>query len=172
MVLDRPETFWHVCSCWPARNKCVEHIACRKEKVLQLLQPCCQHVFTICRWILFPPEVDRALAKGKGFQHKGEDDEAIVRSVLTASVLHVYWRQDYFSNMLPRIKNHCHERNIPYIEFVQRPGETVFIPGGWWHGVLNLDDTIAVTQNFASQVNFPQVACSARRAVLTHSIVH
>ena len=69
---------------------------------------------------------------------KDEDDEAI----------------NYFVDFIPRLR----QQGIHHmIEFTQYPGDTVYIPGGWWHAVLNLDDTIAITQNFCSSANLPEV---------------
>ncbi|XP_004363982.1 phosphatidylserine receptor long form [Capsaspora owczarzaki ATCC 30864] len=39
------------------------------------------------------------------------------------------------------------------IECVQHPGETISVPAGWWHMVLNLDYTCAVTQNYLNVNN-------------------
>lgn len=92
------------------------------------------------RWVLFPPSIPKRWAKASQFCKKGEDDEA----------------SQYFMQMLPRLKRDAkkHPERYPDLEiyeFTQNEGETVFIPHGWWHAVLNLTDTIGVTQNFVSE---------------------
>ena len=50
------------------------------------------------------------------------------------------------------------------VEVLQIPGETVFVPNGWMHLVLNLELTVAVTHNYASEFGpfermWQQVVC-------------
>ena len=39
------------------------------------------------------------------------------------------------------------------LECVVQPGEVVFVPHNWWHMVVNLDDCVAITQNYVSESN-------------------
>ncbi len=97
------------------------------------------------RWVLFPPHVPKGVVKGKGLVRSDEDDEAV----------------HYFSFILPRIKRKASMlkgmpkyKDFCCFEFTQNPGETIYVPNGWWHAVLNITDTVAVTQNFCSPRNF------------------
>ena len=96
------------------------------------------------RWVIFKPHTPKDIVKGKNVLLKGEDDEAI----------------NYFVDIVPRIRREYSD--VKVIEFTQMPGDTVFIPGGWWHAVLNLDNTIAITQNFCSRTNFERVWIKTR----------
>lgn len=86
------------------------------------------------RWVLFEPTIPKEVVKPEDLP---DDQEAFT----------------WFGTVLPRLI----QQGIPRIELIQEPGETIFVPGGWWHAVLNLTDTVAVTQNFCSSANFPAV---------------
>uniref|UniRef100_A0A7S2RQY1 JmjC domain-containing protein n=1 Tax=Mucochytrium quahogii TaxID=96639 RepID=A0A7S2RQY1_9STRA len=97
------------------------------------------------RWVLFPPELDtEAIMSIMSLEYE------------TISV------ETWFLRILPGLKKDS-KLGCKLIEFTQQPGETVFIPAGWWHIVLNLDMTVAVTQNFASKHRIAQVAASMKK---------
>ena len=87
------------------------------------------------RWCFFPPDTPPELVLG------GEGKEAV----------------SWYQTVYPRTRDTDWPASFAPVECVQHPGETVVVPGGWWHVVVNLDTTVAVTQNFASTTNFPSV---------------
>ncbi|CAK0788788.1 unnamed protein product [Prorocentrum cordatum] len=53
--------------------------------------------------------------------------------------------------------------DVRVYEAVQNPGEVIFVPSEWWHGALNMEDTVAVTQNYCGYDNFDLVWARTRR---------
>ena len=44
-------------------------------------------------------------------------------------------------------------RKLNPVQFIANPGDLVFVPSQWWHCVLNLDLSVAVTQNYIAESN-------------------
>ena len=86
------------------------------------------------RWVMFPPHT-----------FKSEKDIELDPGA------------SWFINHYPKYKHKFH------IDVIQNPGETIFLPNGWWHVALNIEDTISVTQNFITNVNLDKA-----QAVLIH----
>ena len=106
------------------------------------------------RWCLFPPSVSAAELSGGGGAGRGgggggeggprvAGDSENYREQAPA-----YWWLDVYPGLRAR------GRELGMVECVQGPGETLYIPPGWWHAVLNVPDeaagervTICCTQN-------------------------
>lgn len=87
------------------------------------------------KWVLFPPEV---VPPGV---HPSPDGAEVACPVSIT---------EWFMNFYSATKN-WEKRPI---ECVCKAGEVIFVPNGWWHLVVNLEDSVAITQNFVSRYNF------------------
>ncbi|KAL3931145.1 MAG: hypothetical protein SGBAC_011446 [Bacillariaceae sp.] len=82
------------------------------------------------RWVLFPPDTNQASI--------GMQDPQIPSSI-------------WFAQWYPRLQKEFQTTFNGAVEVLQRPGDTVYVPAGWPHLVLNLEDTVAITHNYASE---------------------
>ena len=80
------------------------------------------------RWILFPPDTPR--------------DSIFMQSPQIPSSIWFHYHYDTVMSS---------SAAVGAIEVIQRPGETVYVPAGWPHLVLNLELSVAITHNYASQ---------------------
>ncbi|KAK6036510.1 JmjC domain protein, partial [Cooperia oncophora] len=89
------------------------------------------------RWVLIPPDAPRTLVKPYQSEKGKHPDEATT----------------WFMTVYNRVRASTWPKEYPVIEARQGPGETI-----WWRAsVINEDNTIAITQNFCSIANLPQV---------------
>ncbi|KAK4489957.1 hypothetical protein RD792_000611 [Penstemon davidsonii] len=92
------------------------------------------------RWALYPPG---RVPLGVTVHVNEEDGDVNIESPTS-----LQWWLDFYPLLADDDKP---------IECTQLPGETIYVPSGWWHCVLNLETTIAVTQNFVNSKNFEYV---------------
>ncbi|RZC84200.1 hypothetical protein C5167_046984 [Papaver somniferum] len=90
------------------------------------------------KWVLFPPEV---VPPGV---HPSPDGAEVACPV---SII------EWFMNFYRETKSW---KRRP-VECVCKAGEVIFVPNGWWHLVINLEESIAITQNYVSRSNLLNV---------------
>ncbi|XVF55927.1 hypothetical protein PTKIN_Ptkin06aG0075100 [Pterospermum kingtungense] len=90
------------------------------------------------KWVLFPPDV---VPPGV---HPSPDGAEVACPV---SII------EWFMNFYGSTKNW---KKRP-IECICKAGEVIFVPNGWWHLVINLEESIAITQNYVSRRNLLNV---------------
>ena len=101
------------------------------------------------RWVLYPPNkgLTKPLLKPKGI---GLDGESIT------------WFQKAYP--ITQTREWSEVGGCPKsFDVVQNAGEIMFVPDGWWHAVLNVTQTVAVTQNFCTTPRFDAVYRATRR---------
>lgn len=99
-------------------------------------------------WVMFPPDVCPPGVYTN-------EDESEVTSPLSIPEWFLTYFDYAWSTYGPSAKDP--ELRGKMIVGVCGLGEVVYVPSGWWHLVVNLDESVAVTQNFVSETELTNV---------------
>ncbi|KAJ1965623.1 hypothetical protein IWQ62_002618 [Dispira parvispora] len=130
------------------------------------------------RWALFPPTTPRRLVDPpmKPFDHEAASWFYHVfpkfNQPPTSEFFRVYGlyygydcnNQREAWDLACRYKHLTLGEIVGMVQVLHRPGETIFVPGGWHHVVINLDFTLAFTQNYCAPASFDYVWLKTRFA--------
>ena len=136
--MGRPDHTWLICG--PKRSGSAFH-----------MDPNATHAWNAAilgrkRWIFYPPGVTPPGV------HPSPSGEHVAMPISVGEWLLNYYVQEH----LPNLSNpNPSERPL---ECTVEPGDVIFVPHGWWHMVINLDDVnLAITHNYVSLSNLPTV---------------
>ncbi|VEU39297.1 unnamed protein product [Pseudo-nitzschia multistriata] len=130
---ERPDHTWVIMG--PKRSGSVFHI-----------DPNATHAWNACirgrkRWIFYPPG-----QPPPGVFPSADGDEVALPLSVGEWIIQ-YWKEHTEQYR----KRPVDQRPM---ECTTHPGDVVFVPHGWWHSVVNLDDSnIAITHNYVSPSN-------------------
>ena len=113
-------------------------------------------VVGVKRWVLFPPTVPRETL------HPPRTD-ALARAAACFGLALPRGAAAFMEEVLPGLRG----RGLGEVELLQKPGEVVAFPAGWWHAVVNLDATIAVTESFGRPRDLAAILSQLRARGLT-----
>jgi len=128
----RPDYRWLICG--PKRSGSIFHIDPNKTNAWNV------SIQGRKKWIFYPPHVH---PPGVVSSSDGAD---VTVPISTGEWLLSFWSQHL------EARKHRDPTQRP-LETIVQPGEVVFVPHGYWHMVVNLDDCIALTHNYVSTSN-------------------
>lgn len=128
----RPDYRWLICG--PKKSGSIFHIDPNQTNAWNV------SVQGRKKWIFYPPSVS---PPGVISSADGAD--------VTVPICIGEWLLSFWDQHLQERLNS--ERSLRPLEVIVNPGDVIFVPHGYWHMVINVDDCIALTHNYVSTSN-------------------